>query len=145
MEAWLGLIGRRVFWEGGGREIVSRLFSIPMEGKDSFLFFFTNKIFTRSIRSTRNVIWGGITIQFLKFDPFDENRGGYFPILEAGRTYIMQSYVNNAGFARGGGRGGGRNRWTIFPRVLKSQVLRARLLHARSNVTYELFNALSIN
>lgn len=114
-------------------------------GKGFFSFFFTNKIFTRSIRSTRNVIWGGITIQFLKFDPFDEDRGGYFPILEAGRTYIMQSYVNNAGFARGGGRGGGRNRWTIFPRVLKSQVLRARLLHPRSNVTYELFNALSIN
>lgn len=35
--------------------------------------------------------------------------------------------------------------WTIFPRALKSQVLRARLLRPRSNVTYELFNALSIN
>lgn len=69
MEAWLGLIGRRVFWEGGGREIVFH----SDGGKGFFSFFFTNKIFTRSIRSTRNVIWGGITIQFLKFDPFEED------------------------------------------------------------------------
>lgn len=47
----------------------------PFRWRERILFFFFYKqdFYPIDKIDVRNVIWGGITIQFLKFDPFEED------------------------------------------------------------------------
>lgn len=126
MEAWHGLIG--TFEGGGGEE--KRFYGERI----AMFFFFTSKIIRRFYRSMNiymEIIQNGIN--FSKFDL----------ALEAGQVYACDLRLNNADFA--GGEAAIVGRFFLPGPQIPSFTRQSFIAPAYSNVTYELFNALSIN